>query len=164
MVGQQHLELDLRGLGSRSISIPASSEWRVLDVMRHIEDAEGAWHRRSISLAEAVCAGIPLPEQRLIFHGRQLQRSRRLSEYSISDRSTIRFGLRLRGGAPKKKKKKDGDDGETLSRSTCAAHNNCLIPAGAGELTPEEVQEIAKLRIQFLERELSLWLGLKCEC
>merc|ERR1711959_348546 len=40
--------------------------------------------------------------------------------------------------APKKKKKGGGDD------------------AGAGELTPEEVQEIAKLRIQFLERELML--------
>ena len=76
-----------------------------------------------LDLSSLGTAGIPAPEQRLVHSGRQLQRSRRLSEYSIGDRDTIRFGLRLRGGAPKKKKKKGGDDGDrsTATLSLTAA-------------------------------------------
>jgi len=49
--------------------------------------------------------GIPAEEQRLVYGGRQLHDDNSLSEQHISKDSTLHLVLRLRGGAPKKKKK-----------------------------------------------------------
>merc|ERR1712166_722780 len=108
---------------SAVISVPADCE--VSHLMQQIEDIEG----------------IPSSEQRLFHGGRQLHTRRTLTDHCVRAGATVRLGLRLCGGAPKKKKggkKGGGDEG------------------GAGELTPEEIQDMAKLRIQFLERELML--------
>ena len=42
--------------------------------------------------------GIPVDQQRLIFGGKQLEDSRRLSEYGIEGGDTVQLILRLRGG------------------------------------------------------------------
>jgi len=110
-------------LSREVISVPANCE--VSHLMEQIEDIEG----------------IPSSEQRLFHAGRQLHARHTLIDHRVRAGATVRIGLRLCGGAPKKKKggKKGGKD-----------------EGGAGELTPEEIQDMAKLRIQFLERELML--------
>jgi len=117
------MRLFVNGLSSTSaISVPANCE--VSHLMDKIQDIQG----------------IPSSEQCLYHSGRRLHARRTLGEHDVHAGATVRLGVRLCGGAPKKKKggKKKGDEG------------------GAGELTPEEIQEMAKLRIQFLERELML--------
>ena len=42
--------------------------------------------------------GIPVPEQRIIFSGKQLECGKRLSDYHIEHGSTVFLVLRLRGG------------------------------------------------------------------
>merc|ERR1712188_98457 len=81
--------------------------------------------------------GVPSEQQRLDFAGKSLQDEKTLEQSCVGKDCTIRLQLRLLGGAPKKKKK--GGDGDN-----------------PGELTEKEQADIAKMRVEFLERELML--------
>lgn len=104
--------------GLSSLEVAASDA--IADVKAKIHDKEG----------------VPPEQQYLVFAGRPLDNCCTVSGSDLQPGSTIRMVLRLRGGAPKKKKK-GGDE-------------------NPGELTEDEQKYIFGMRIEFLERELML--------
>ena len=80
---EKEIDLYIKTLTGKTVTIPTIlSGDTVLMLKERIQDKEG----------------IPVDQQRLIFNGVQLEDSRSLSDYDLSDGSTVCRVLNLRGG------------------------------------------------------------------
>ena len=71
-------------LSGRSITIEVDSEDTVANIKAKVQDREG----------------VRPEDQRLLFHGKQLEDEYTLHDYQIVNNSTLHLVMRLRGGAP----------------------------------------------------------------
>merc|ERR1719161_651908 len=83
------MQLFVRDLAGQTAVIAAEAEEEVANLKKHIAEVHG----------------IPADEQRLIFGGRSLEGSEKVSACGLQDESTLFVSLDFLGGGKKRKKK-----------------------------------------------------------
>lgn len=82
MRGGDSMQLFVKTLSGKTISVEVEETDRIEDVKAKIEEKEG----------------IPPEQQRLIFGGKQLDGHKTLQDYAVEDGASLSMVLRLRGG------------------------------------------------------------------
>mmetsp|Transcript_6614 Transcript_6614/g.17285 ORF Transcript_6614/g.17285 Transcript_6614/m.17285 type:complete len:122 (-) Transcript_6614:724-1089(-) len=80
--GGDSMQLFVKTLSGKTISVEVDDTDRIEDVKAKIEEKEG----------------IPPEQQRLIFGGKQLDGHKTLQDYAVEDGASLSMVLRLRGG------------------------------------------------------------------
>lgn len=80
--GGSSMQLFVKTLSGKTISVEVEETDRIEDVKAKIEEKEG----------------IPPEQQRLIFGGKQLDGHKTLQDYAVEDGASLSMVLRLRGG------------------------------------------------------------------
>jgi len=78
----EHMNIKVKTLTGKEIEIDIESDDTIARIKERVEEKEG----------------IPPPQQRLIFGGKQMQDEKKASEYNIEGGSVLHLVLALRGG------------------------------------------------------------------